>query len=181
MFERQGRAKGAVARARRLRNTMKPSEQRLWRVLRGLDAHIRRQAPIGPYIADFACHSRKLVIEIDGEIHQRLDDVALRDFERAEWLRSQGYRVVRFTNRQVDDNLAAVVREIQHHLALPLDGEGLGWGVRTETAGQPDLAPAPLDSICLIPLPTPQSPTLSPSRGKGVERQARPPSRRKEA
>ena len=99
MFEHQGHARGAVARGRRLRGAMTPSEDRLWKMLRKLDVHIRRQAPIGPYVVDFACHARNLVIEVDGGVHERLDEVALKDFERAEWLRSQGYRVVRFTNR----------------------------------------------------------------------------------
>ena len=134
MLEHQGHSAGAVGRGRRLRSAMRPSEQRLWKALRKLDAHIRRQAPIGPYIADFACHARKLVIEVDGEIHERLDDVALRDFERSKWLRGQGPRVLRFTNRQVDTDVMAVVQEIELHLALPLDGEGLGWG-ETATTG----------------------------------------------
>lgn len=147
---------------------MTPSEEHLWKALRKLDAHIRRQAPIGPYIVDFACHSRKLVIEVDGAVHERLDDVVLRDFERSEWLRSQGYRVIRFTNRQVDADLAAVVREIEHHLALPLDGEGLGWGATPEAPIGRKLAPAPNGALRLNAVPSPQSPTLSPSRGKGA-------------
>jgi very-short-patch-repair endonuclease len=168
MFEHQGHVEGAVARGRRLRETMTPSEQRLWKALRKLDAHIRRQAPIGRYIVDFACHGRKLVIEVDGEIHERLDEVVLRDFERSEWLRSQGYRVMRFTNRQVDADVAAVVREIEDHLALPLDGEGLGWGVSAEQAMGHGLAPAPNSDLRRDAMRSPQSPTLSPSRGKGA-------------
>jgi very-short-patch-repair endonuclease len=154
---------------------MKPSEQRLWKELRQLDAHIRRQAPIGRYVVDFACHAKRLVIEVDGEVHERIDDVALRDHERAEWLRSQGYQVVRFTNREVDSDVFAVVDQVRKHLALPLDGEGLGWGVATEPTGRSRSAP----NGALHPgaPPTPQSPTLSPSRGKGGE--TLPPSRRK--
>jgi very-short-patch-repair endonuclease len=167
MFEHVGHTKGAVTRGRRLRGAMKPSEQRLWKALRKLDAHIRRQAPIGPYVVDFACHSRKLVIEVDGEGHERLDDVVLRDFERSEWLRSQGYRVVRFTNRQVDADVAAVVREIEHHLALPLDGEGLGWGEAAAPADGSELAPMPVGAFPPNAARAPQSPALSPSRGKG--------------
>jgi len=146
---------------------MTRAEQRLWTELRKLDAHIRRQAPIGRYIVDFACHAKKLVIEVDGEVHERLDDVALRDHERAEWLRSQGYKIVRFTNRQVDSNVFAVVEAIKHHLALPLDGEGLGWGVAAEATTSLKRAPAPSDALPSNSMPTPQTPTLSPSRGKG--------------
>jgi len=147
---------------------MTTSEQRLWKALRKLDAHIRRQAPIGPYIADFACHPRKVVIEVDGGIHERLDDVALKDFERSEWLRSQGYLVLRFTNRQVDTDVMAVVQEIELHLALPLDGEGLGWGERGEMMKDRGMATEPGGAGCGSALRTPQSPTLSPSRGKGA-------------
>jgi very-short-patch-repair endonuclease len=168
MFEHPGQTKGAVGRGRRLRHAMTPSERRLWEALRKVDAHIRRQAPIGNFIVDFACHSRRLVVEVDGEIHERLDEVVLRDFERAEWLRSQGYRVVRFTNRRVDEDVAAVVLEIERHLALPLDGEGLGWGGSSDRTALSDLASEPNGAICPVATATPQSPTLSPSRGKGV-------------
>jgi len=147
---------------------MTPSEQRLWKALRTLDVHIRRQAPIGPYIVDFACHSRKLVIEVDGEIHERLDDVALKDFERSDWLQSQGYRVVRFTNRQVDADVAAVVQDIEKQLALPLDGEGLGWGGFAVLVEDRGLVSAPTGASRPTTLHSPQSPTLSPSRGKGA-------------
>jgi very-short-patch-repair endonuclease len=167
MFEHKGQPPGVVARARRLRSAMKPSEQRLWKELRKPDAHIRRQAPIGPYIADFVCHARKLVIEVDGEIHERLADVAARDVARTEWLRTQGYRVVRFTNRQVDADVWAVVQEIERHLALPLDGEGLGWGARAESVENQGSVSAPIEPRAGNAQRTPQSPTLSPSRGKG--------------
>jgi very-short-patch-repair endonuclease len=168
MFEHVSHAKGAVGRGRRLRNAMTPSEQRLWKALRKLAAHIRRQAPIGPYIVDFACHGRSLVVEVDGEVHERLDEVVLKDFERSEWLRSQGYRVVRFTNKQVDADVAAVVREIEHHLALPLDGEGLGWGESADAPLSPESASAPNGRPSPTAIRPPRSPTLSPSRGKGA-------------
>jgi len=148
---------------------MKPSEQRLWKELRKLDVHIRRQAPIGRYVVDFACHAKKLVIEVDGEVHERLDDVALRDHERADWLRSQGYTVVRFANREVDADVFSVVEAIRKQLALPLDGEGLGWGAGAEEMQQLKKAPAPNGAKLGDALPPPQTPTLSPSRGKGVE------------
>jgi len=146
---------------------MKPSEQRLWKELRKLDAHIRRQAPIGRYIADFACQAKKLVIEVDGEVHERLDEVVLRDHERSEWLRGQGYRVVRFTNREVDADVFGVVEAIKRHLALPLDGEGLGWGVTAEATKRTGEASAPGGACPSSSMPPPQTPALSPSRGKG--------------
>ncbi len=167
MFQHEGHAAGAVVRARRLRSVMKPAEQKLWRELRKLNAHIRRQAPIGKFVADFACHGRRLVIEVDGEIHERLADVALRDASRAAWLESQGYRVVRFTNRQVDADVFSVVEEIKRHLALPLDGEGLGWGADAETPEKRKTASAPNNAIRLTAAASPQTPALSPLRGKG--------------
>jgi very-short-patch-repair endonuclease len=177
MFEREHHAAGATGRARGLRAAMKPSEQRLWKELRKLDAHIRRQAPIGRYVVDFACHAKKLVIEVDGEVHERLDEVVLRDHERAEWLRSQGYTVVRFANREVGSNVFAVVETIKKHLALPLDGEGLGWGAGAEVTNAARVAPAPNGALRPNSMRAPQTPTLSPSKGKGGE--TLPPSRRK--
>ena len=93
------------------------TEAKLWKELRKLDANIRRQAPIGRYIADFAVHARKLVIEVDGEIHERLADVALRDMERQAWLEGQGYRVIRFSARQVSDDVHGCVETVRAPLA----------------------------------------------------------------
>jgi len=143
---------------------MKPAEQKLWRELRKLDVHIRRQAPIGPYIADFACHSRNLVIEVDGEVHERLAEVALRDYERAEWLKSRGYRVIRFTNRQVENDTFAVIQEVKHQLALPLDEEGLGWAGGKASPVRPREAPTSPEPRSSTQQPHP-TPNPSPSRG----------------
>jgi very-short-patch-repair endonuclease len=89
------------------------TEQRLWKELRKLDANFRRQAPIGRYFADFAAHGAKLVIEVDGGVHERLDEVVLRDFERQQWLEAEGYRVVRFSTRQVEDDVLACVEQVK--------------------------------------------------------------------
>jgi very-short-patch-repair endonuclease len=118
MFERKRHAPGALARSRSLKRRMTWTEAHLWKELRKLDANIRRQAPIGRYIADFAVHAPRLVIEVDGEIHQRLADVALRDIERQAWLEGEGYRVVRFTDRQVRDDLQGCVETVRRHLGL---------------------------------------------------------------
>ena len=90
-------APGAVARARYLHRNMTLPEKKLWEELRKLDLNIRRQAPIGRYVADFACHAASLVIEVDGPMHD-LPDEQLRDLGRTEWLRSQGYHVMRVPN-----------------------------------------------------------------------------------
>ena len=69
-------------------------EKRLWEELRKLNLHIRRQAPIGRYVADFAHHTARLVIEVDSPWHDS-EDAQLRDAERDAWLQGQGYRVLR--------------------------------------------------------------------------------------
>jgi very-short-patch-repair endonuclease len=88
------------------------AEAGLWKHLRRFPVRFRRQAPIGPYVVDFVCHRARLVVEVDGGIHER-PDVALRDVERQQWLTSEGYNVMRFTNRQVDerpDEVCAAIR-----------------------------------------------------------------------
>ena len=92
-----------VDRARQLRRTMTDAERKLWWHLRGLrtkGTHFRRQATIGPFYADFACHERKLVIEVDGSGHAQADRIVA-DGARARFLESQGYRVLRFWNNEV--------------------------------------------------------------------------------
>ncbi|MBU1325383.1 MAG: endonuclease domain-containing protein [Alphaproteobacteria bacterium] len=76
------------------------AEARLWELLRRFEVRFRREAPIGPYVTDFACHRARLIVEVDGGVHRR-EDVALRDVHRQTWLEGQGYRVLRFTNDQV--------------------------------------------------------------------------------
>ena len=119
-------------RARRLRSAPTWTEAKLWDRLRHLPIRIRRQAPIGPYIADFACLRACLVIEVDGGVHNRTD-VTLRDLKRDEWLAAEGYRVLRIDSRRIPHDLDAVVAEITQAIRLkaplPLEGEGVGgWG-----------------------------------------------------
>ena len=88
-------------RARELRSNMTDAERLLWRALRNkqINAHrFRRQHPIGPYIADFACIEAKLVIELDGGQHQTQETY---DGQRSEFLRAQGWRELRFWNNEV--------------------------------------------------------------------------------
>ncbi|MEO8114347.1 MAG: endonuclease domain-containing protein [Phenylobacterium sp.] len=167
MFEHAGQPAGATTRAKGFRRRMTSSEQRLWRELRKLDLNFRRQAPVGRYVTDFACHGRRLVIEVDGGVHERLAEVAARDVERQAWLEAEGYRVLRFTDRQVHNDVAAVLREVEQALALPLDGGGLGGGVAAELTEAREWAPAPNGDLHPIAAATPPSPTLPPSRGKG--------------
>ena len=101
---------GRVPRARQLRRDMTEAERRLWQRLRQLagKAHFRRQATIGPYFADFACHTSRLAIELDGGQHG-LDSHVARDRLRQAYLEAQGYRALRFWNNDVMQNIDGVL------------------------------------------------------------------------
>ena len=126
MFEHVGQAPGVTSRGRGLKRRMTRTEERLWKELRKLNLNFRRRAPIGRYFADFACHARRLVIEVDGGVHESLPDVAARDVERQRWLEGEGYRVLRFTDRQVSGDVHRCIEHVQE--AFLLDGGGLGGG-----------------------------------------------------
>ncbi len=105
---------GMVSRARQLRRNMPDAEKKLWAELRGrrlAGLKFRRQHPIGPYIADFACYDPKLVIELDGGQHgqdERLEDDAV----RTAWFESKGFRVLRFWNHNVIQTMDSVLEMI---------------------------------------------------------------------
>ncbi len=88
--------------ARHLRKTLTPPEARLWQRLKGKPdgIHFRKQHPVGLYIVDFYCAGAKLVIEIEGQIHNN-PEVAHRDAIRTAWLESQGLEVVRISGADV--------------------------------------------------------------------------------
>src|SRR5262245_61930708 len=93
----------AVPLAKRLRKNMTAAEKALWDVLRRIapeEARFRKQAPIGPFVVDFASHAAKLVVELEGGAHDA-PDVAARDVERRTWIEGRGYRVLRFRNEDV--------------------------------------------------------------------------------
>ncbi|MGB3865695.1 MAG: DUF559 domain-containing protein [Xanthobacteraceae bacterium] len=99
-----------VPRARNLRQNPTDAERKLWRRLRALPcaAHFRRQATIGPYFADFACHTNRLVIEVDGGQHAG----SAVDATRTADLEARGYRVLRFWNNDVLGNIDGVLEVI---------------------------------------------------------------------
>ena len=94
--------------ARRMRREPTYSERALWKVLRKSDLHFRRQAPFGPYTRDFVCHRHRLIVELDGGVHD-LPSVAARDTAREAWLTGRGYRVIRFRNSQQPDEILQVI------------------------------------------------------------------------
>jgi very-short-patch-repair endonuclease len=123
-------------RAKGLRRSITRAETLLWRQLK---AHrltrlgFRRQSPMGSYIADFVAHSCRLVVELDGESHD-FEERIRHDETRGRWFASRGYRVLRFTNDDVNRNLEGVVFTILQaaeqatppSLTLPRKGGGNG-------------------------------------------------------
>jgi very-short-patch-repair endonuclease len=111
----------SVERARALRKVMSAPEAKLWnalRELRPLGHHFRRQVPIGRYYADFCCHRRCLIIEVDGDTHGSQEAIAY-DAVRDEFLRQEGYRVLRVTNLDVMRNLDGVITQVLSLLDQP--------------------------------------------------------------
>src|SRR5215831_14740443 len=102
-------------RAKTLRQTMTRAETLLWRYLKAHHVDglgFRRQVPMHVYIADFVCHSARLVVELDGETHD-FESRQRSDRERDAWFESQGHAVLRFTNQDVMTNLSGVVETIR--------------------------------------------------------------------
>jgi very-short-patch-repair endonuclease len=90
----------------------------LWRALKEMPTegtHFRRQTPIGPYVVDFFCPAKRLIIELDGG-HHNDDETARRDSERQQWLEREGYRVIRFWNSEITGDLTAVLEQIYTEL-----------------------------------------------------------------
>jgi len=101
-----------LPRARELRHGQTPSEQKLWQALRGRGAgglKFRRQVPFGSYIVDFYCAEAKMVVEVDGDVHESQVEY---DAERTRWLESMGLKVMRVRNEDVMFRLEAVLDEI---------------------------------------------------------------------
>ena len=119
--------------ARTLRSAATPAERVLWQQLRALKAegcHFRRQVPLAGYIADFACHSARLVVELDGGQH---GEAVAYDQQRSSVLERHGYKVLRFWNNEVFESLEGVVDRIRHEAGLPT--------VYTYTAATPTPTP----------------------------------------
>ena len=120
-----------TGRARRLRQRATPAEQVLWGAVRGrrLDGlKFRRQYAIGPYVLDFCCPEHRLVVELDGSVHDEPDRAAY-DTGRTSDLSAYGYRVLRFRNDAVFNELADVFEQIRRAAeSPPLPGLGEGVG-----------------------------------------------------
>ena len=130
-----------IDRAPDLRANSTPAERRTWRMLRQFEAqgfHFRRQVPIGPYFADFACHAARLVVELDGDTHAT-DAGERHDYRRDRFLRDAGYRVLRFGNAEAMRNMEGVWQQVSATLTAssppsPLWG-GVGGGGGPQVRG----------------------------------------------
>lgn len=99
--------------ARMLRKEMTPAEQKLWKIIRGRsveNCRFLRQKPILSYIADFYCSELLLVIEIDGSSHDQKVEL---DFDRSQCLKEFGVTVIRYTNKQIMNELPRVLRHLK--------------------------------------------------------------------
>jgi len=125
----RARASAALAhKARDLRRSTTPAENLLWKHLR--KTHVKkykftRQYPIGSYIADFCCRRARLVVELDGGQHATQQEA---DADRQRYLEALGYRVIRFWNKEVFENLEGVLFRIVEALEgadVPLAANGI--------------------------------------------------------
>ena len=111
--------KHRTAISRSLRHESSRAEQICWELVRAkriVGVKFRRQHPIGPYFADFACVSKKLVIEIDGEHHAFQVEA---DASRTAAMKQRGWRVVRFWANEVVKNPEGIWAEIERLLGEP--------------------------------------------------------------
>jgi very-short-patch-repair endonuclease len=104
--------------SRNLRKNQTPWENKIWYYLRRKQFQgyrFRRQFVIGYYIVDFCCFEKKLIVELDGGLHNEKEN-QLNDLERTKVLEAQGYKVLRFWNNEIDNNLEGVLETILNNL-----------------------------------------------------------------
>jgi very-short-patch-repair endonuclease len=100
--------------ARALRNNPTPAEEMLWTLLSRVRPRFTRQLRLGPFVADFACRRARLIVEVDGSQHTE----SSRDERRTAALAADGWRVLRFWNSDVADNLDGAVEAIVAAVAI---------------------------------------------------------------
>lgn len=132
---------GRMERARSLRRTDADAEMRLWHALRSRQLtgwKFRRQHPVGPFVADFVYLAAGLVIEVDGAHHaeQRAKDDA-----RTRFIESKGFRVMRFVDGQVLNELEAVLEVIRVTLGVAPHPSPLHLAPEPREAGKPKDTP----------------------------------------
>ena len=105
--------------ARKLRNNLTEVEKQLWRYLRNKQLaglKFRRQQPIGPYIVDFINFEKRLIIEVDGGQHAKSIQ---KDSERDAWFQEQNFKVLRFWDNEVLENMEGVLESIKEKCSPP--------------------------------------------------------------
>ena len=105
-------------RARELRREPTPEEQTLWRILSRYRPKFTRQLPIGPYYGDLVCRRARLVVEVDGSQHAG----SAHDARRTDYLQGQGWKVIRYWNSEVHENVEGVAQDILLKAAETLTG-----------------------------------------------------------
>ena len=113
-------------RSRELRRLQTVAEKLAWYLLRDRRTQglkFRRQVPIGDFIVDFYCDELKLVIEIDGDVHER-EVIARRDEVRDEKLKKVGYKILRFHNSVIINNPDVLIENIRNLVTLTRRAEG---------------------------------------------------------
>ncbi|MFT5891790.1 MAG: very-short-patch-repair endonuclease [Dokdonia sp.] len=97
--------------ANQLRSNLTPEEAKLWEYLktRPFNFKFRRQHPFGDYILDFYCHKAKLVIEVDGKIHDYQKEY---DNDRTDIIKEYGITVIRYTNKEVSTRFENIKKDI---------------------------------------------------------------------
>jgi len=128
----------ANEKARELRKSRTAVERRLWWKLRGLRPagfKFRQQVPIDRYIVDFACLSKRLIVEVDGGTHSTNAEVA-RDKRREQCLRDQGFRILRVWNSDVRENIDGVMDTIVDALEAPPPSRPSKSGARPWVGGR---------------------------------------------
>lgn len=109
------RPKEQTSFSRHLREHSTDAERAMWAKLRGYrlaGLKFRRQQPIGPYVVDFVCFEKKVIIEIDGGQHN-METIEQSDRERTAWLESQGFGMLRFWDNEVLTNMDGVLDVIE--------------------------------------------------------------------
>ena len=112
-------------RAKKLRTELTKAEAAMWNMLRDFrasGARFRRETPIGPYVADFAWLSARIIVEVDGDSHETPDG-RRHDIRRDNFLKSQGFTILRFDNAQVMDGPDFVFLTIEQAIAGSLKKE----------------------------------------------------------
>jgi very-short-patch-repair endonuclease len=106
-----------LERRKELRKSLTIQEFKLWFYLKdkNLGVKFRRQHGIGPYIVDFYCKEKNLVIEIDGSQHLETKEY---DKERDDYIKSIGIKTIRFWNSEIDKNIYEVLKKIKRHIHL---------------------------------------------------------------